>query len=242
MTVALLVALATLCWPSRAGRRASQSLARGGPGTPQVPRAQTSVRTRVAQQLTRLVPARRSAPMAQDLLPLLDALAAALRAGLPPAAAVSLAAEGHSDGLRAAVVRPVLDAARAGRPTAAAWERAARAGGGVELAAVARAVGLSEQLGAPLADAVAGAAEAVRARREMHRRLQTATAGARATAALLTALPLGGLGVAATMGVGPTELYGSPPALASLLLGLLLLGLGRLIVHRLIRRVGTAPP
>lgn len=241
MTVALLVALASLCWPSRAGRRASQSLVRA-PDAPQDPRAQASARARVGQLLTRLAPWRRATPAGQDLLPLLDALAAALRAGLPPAAAVSLAAEGQSDGLRAVVVRPVLDAARAGRPTAAAWERAARARGGVELAAVARAVALSEHLGAPLADAVAGAAQAVRARREMYRRLQTATAGARATAALLTALPLGGLGVAATMGVGPTELYGSPAALASLLLGLLLLALGRLIVHRLIRRVGTAPP
>lgn len=171
------------------------------------------------------------------LLPLLDGYAAALRAGLPATGALEVvASSGPASWTR--LVRPVLAAASDGRPTAPAWSRLARVHRSAELALVARSVALSERLGAPLAAAIGAAAKAVRARQQHDQRLRTATAGARATATLLTALPLGGLGVAAVLGLGPRELYGSLPALLSLLLGLVVLLLGRAVVAVLVTRLG----
>ena len=60
----------------------------------------------------------------------------------------------------------------------------------------------------------------------LERAVDVATAGARATAAVLGLLPLAGVGLAALLGVGPTRLYGSPAALASASAGLVLLGVG----------------
>ena len=92
-----------------------------------------------------------------------------------------------------------------------------------------RSIGLTHHSG------VATAGTAVRTARDTRRAVAAATAGARATMNLLTALPIGGVVVAATVGVGPAQLYGSVPAQGCLLLGACLLLLGRWWVARLTR-------
>uniref|UniRef100_UPI003B8491F6 hypothetical protein n=1 Tax=Segeticoccus rhizosphaerae TaxID=1104777 RepID=UPI003B8491F6 len=69
------------------------------------------------------------------------------------------------------------------------------------------------------------------------RRVEAASAGARATMNLLTVLPVGGAAVAAMLGISPIALYTqSPLALGCLVLGLALLMVGRLMVRRMVRR------
>src|SRR5699024_7305722 len=161
---------------------------------------------------------------------------AALRVGLPPAEALALA-------LRAAAVPVrddllgVLQAAREGRACGPAWLRVARSTSSTELALLARAWLVSARLGAPLADAVDNAAHAMRSHRELASALETATAGARTTALILTLLPVAGVGIALLMGVTPGELYASPAALVSLSLGVVLILIGRLVVARMIAAV-----
>ncbi|HSP61220.1 MAG TPA: hypothetical protein VLO09_09175, partial [Ornithinimicrobium sp.] len=103
--------------------------------------------------------------------------------------------------------------------------------------AVARAWAVAAATGAPLAAAVRASAEAARERRRLHRAVEVATAGARATGRVLALLPLAGLGLAALLGIGPRELYAHPLAAGAAGVGLLLLGLGRLLVGRLVHRV-----
>ncbi|WP_109470937.1 type II secretion system F family protein [Ornithinimicrobium cavernae] len=178
---------------------------------------------------------RRTGEDATRWLPLLDQLSAALRVGLPPAETLALTLRAGPSATREHLAL-VLEAAREGRSCGPAWLRAARATSSVELELLARAWGISERLGAPLADAVDSAAHAMRAHRDLASRLETATAGARTTATILTLLPVAGIGMALMMGVGPTTLYGSPVALLSLGLGVVLIALGRVVVARMIAR------
>ncbi len=170
------------------------------------------------------------------MLHLLDALAAALRTGLPPVAALEVVAEGLDTTHRQRWVQPVLRVARDGRGVGPVWHRLARTTGTPELAALGRAWGLSEAHGVPLAAAAASAARTSRDRQQHRRKVATATAGARATAGLLTLLPLSAPVLAALVGVTPGRLYASPVAVASTGAGLAMLALGRLLVARMVRR------
>lgn len=232
----LLAVLAVLLWPGGSARRA-RALALGqrrlrGLGAPTRPGPGRPGGWRRSRWWRR-----RSATYPSVLLPLLDGYAAALRSGLPATGALAVVIDSGPPTARR-LLGPVLAAASGGRPTAPAWSRLARAHRSAELALVARSVALSERLGAPLATALTTAALSVRSRQEHDQRLRTATAGARATATLLTALPLGGLGVAVVLGLSPRELYGSLPAVLSLLLGVVVLVLGRAAVAVLVARVG----
>ncbi|WP_162802173.1 type II secretion system F family protein [Ornithinimicrobium murale] len=169
-------------------------------------------------------------------LPLLDQLSSSLRVGLPPAEALALSLRGSEERVREQLAG-VLDAARAGRACGPAWLRAARSAQSGELELLARSWLISERLGAPLADAVDSAGRALRSGRDLASRLETATVGARTTAAILSLLPVAGLGIALLMGIGPNELYGTPVALLSLGLGVAVILVGRLIVARMITRV-----
>lgn len=231
---ALLTALAVLVWPGRRAARAVRAGALRHTGS-----AESGVsrwRGAVTSARGRLGWSGRARTRDSDLwLPVLDQLAASLRAGLPPTDALSLALTGASGPVRTAVA-VVLDAARDGRPCAPAWARVARSASSPEVELLARSWAVSEQLGAPLADAVVSTARALRSRRDLASRLETATAGARTTATILTLLPLAGVGLALLMGIGPTTLYGSVPAVVSLLGGLLLLIMGRVVVTGMISR------
>ncbi len=72
----------------------------------------------------------------------------------------------------------------------------------------------------------------------MDQKLSSATAGARATSALLSVLPIGGVGIALMLGIDPLTLYGNPLALASAICGLGVLLVGRWLVNFMIGRVG----
>lgn len=238
VVVGLALWAAVVLWPGSAARRAVGP----APGTEREPRSFAGLGDRVRGEGTsiRRLLSRRGAPAAADLVPLLDAFAAALRAGLTPSAALALAGRDVAVPLRDLVVAPVLDAHAAGRPAAPAWQRAARGARLPALHVVARSVGLSESLGAPLAEAMAAAAAQVRAGLERERRLRSATAGAGATAGVLTGLPVLGILAATAIGLGPGRLYGSVPGMVSLGLGIALLLSGRVVVRRMIRRVEAA--
>ncbi|WP_170230814.1 type II secretion system F family protein [Ornithinicoccus hortensis] len=171
------------------------------------------------------------------MLTLLDSAAAALRTGLPTVEALDVAGAAVSDRVRHEVVVPVVQAAQEGRAVAPVWQKIARRSGDPDLAALGRAWALSERTGAPLADALTTAATVARARLEQERRVEAATAGARATSTLLTLLPVGGMGVGMLLGVSPGALYGTAFAQASLGVGLVTLLLGRVVVRRMVARV-----
>lgn len=285
MIAGVLLALAVLCWPSRAAlRRAAaaaglsartgparvarvagvgSSATSGGstaggstPGGRTGPRGGGLTPTGVSPggRLWDRLPWRESA-LAHRLeaivrglrggrhgpvLPLLDAAAAALRAGLPTVEALDVAGGAVPESQRARIVAPVVQAAREGRSVAPAWQKVARQTGAPDLAAVGRAWALSERTGAPLAEALGTAATVARARLAHRRRVDAATAGAHATSALLTLLPLGGVGVGLVLGLSPTVLYGTPVAQASLGVGLVTLLLGRVVVRRMVARVAES--
>lgn len=229
------VLAAVLSWPAGRAERAVRARAsRDGPlaGNPS-----TRWRAVLASAGRRLgLPGRGSVSESARWLPLLDQLSASLRVGLPPAEALSLALSGSDEQVRERLA-VVVDAAREGRACGPAWLRAARSARSAELELLARSWLISERLGAPLADAVDSAGRALRSGRDLASRLETATAGARTTATILTLLPVAGIGIALLMGIAPTQLYGTPVALVSLTVGAAVIVVGRLIVSRMITRV-----
>lgn len=104
---------------------------------------------------------------------------------------------------------------------------------------VAQARELSLACGVPLADAWASAAGLLREEETLRRKVAVALAGPRATMRLLTVLPIAGPVVGLVFGIDPVRLYlGSPVAGGCLVLGLLLLALGRWWCARLLGRLG----
>lgn len=171
---------------------------------------------------------------------LLDALAAALEAGMPTDAALRLALDTAGDnGHLPEAWSELRRAAALGLPLAPSWARLARRTGSPTVAAAARAWAVSTATGAPLAAAIRSSAHASREGRRLDRAVEIATAGARATATVLALLPLGGIGLAALMGIGPSSLYGSTAALVSAGAGLALLLLGHLVVRTMVGRVSA---
>lgn len=168
----------------------------------------------------------------------LDALAPALRAGLAPVVALGCLdlTVARSSGVSVLLTR-LVEAAEQGAPLAPVWMSHARDAGSPELALIGRAWALSESLGAPLADCVGTAADLVRQRIARERRLAVALAGPRATMTVLTVLPLAGPGVGLLLGIGPAELYSGVPALASVILGIVFLAVGRLWCAAMVRRL-----
>ncbi|MEP7369528.1 MAG: type II secretion system F family protein [Dermatophilaceae bacterium] len=181
-----------------------------------------------------------------DLLTLLESIAPALEAGIAPASALQIAADSRSDPTHLdpleGLVRAMAAAAADGDKLGPLWREAAGAAGSAELLLLAQAWSLTEDMGAPLAQAVRTAAGLIEARIAQERRLTAALAGARATVNVLTVLPLGGPLVALFLGIGPGELYGGSPLTGgSLALGLVLAGLGRLWVRRMLAAVARGP-
>lgn len=227
MIVGLLLAAAVLCWPPPAAWQAVAAVA----GAPE-PAGRWA-----GAWVASLVRWRRKRGSGDDVAAQVEAVAAALRAGLP----VSEAWSGLTFGSTAAGEAPaVLRAVTAGRSPAAALRRHARISGDLEWAMAARAWAVSERSGAPLAVALSLAARSGRARRAQDRQVQAAAAGARATMTVLTGLPLAGVLVAAAMGLSPAAVYGNPVGLGIAAAGLPLILVGRRISSRLIRAVERA--
>jgi tight adherence protein B len=173
-------------------------------------------------------------------LALLDGIAAGLEAGLLTHRAVELAVAsltGPQAGPAGHPWRELTRAAELGQPLAPVWARLGRRTGSPTCAAVARAWWVASATGAPLAGAVRAGATAARERRRLVRAVEVATAGARAMATVLTVLPVAGVGLAALLGIDPLTLYATGPALASAVAGACLVGVGRLVVTRMVRGV-----
>jgi tight adherence protein B len=136
-----------------------------------------------------------------------------------------------------------LDATAArGDPLAPAWWAYAAAVDSDDLRLVAAAWSLCETLGAPLAPTVATVAEVVRRRRAVRHRITAALAGPQATMRVLAALPLSGPFVAMVVGVPPSELYAGAAGLFSLVVGVVLLLVGRAWAARMVRAVALEQP
>lgn len=218
----------------RPGPQAARDVGRA-PGHDGVPRRRPVHRWSVLRRrVSSLLGGERGRAEAEEVL-VLDGLAAALEAGLPTGQALHLALDaGQLHRGRTWSWEELWRASGEGQPLAPVWARVARRTGSPTLSAVARAWTVASVTGAPLATAVRAGAEAARERRRLHRAVEVATAGARATGRVLALLPLAGVGLAALLGIGPRELYAHPLAAGAAGAGVLLLGVGRLLVGRLV--------
>ncbi|MDO5740670.1 MAG: type II secretion system F family protein [Ornithinimicrobium sp.] len=230
LVLAVLAVLSVLLWPSRAADRPVIHDAATGP-------ARGQGVTPLADRLASIRRLRSRGPERQEVM-LLDGVAAALEAGLPTeqALAVVLDAQSRSAGESSAWAE-LRRAAREGQALAPAWARLARRTASPTVMSVSRAWAVASATGAPLAAAARSSAQAARERHRLQRAIQIATAGARATALVLSLLPIAGVGLAAIVGIGPAALYASPVALASAGVGLGLLVVGHLLVGRLVAGV-----
>lgn len=140
--------------------------------------------------------ARRSAE-----LELLSALAAELRAGRHPAAALAAVPAPADAGLESALAAARATAALGG-DVGASLRRGATSSA---LAKLAAAWQLSEDCGAPLADLLAQVATDLRSTVELHRTADVELTGARATGLVLAVLPLLGVALGAAMGANPMK-------------------------------------
>ncbi|MFL6077164.1 MAG: type II secretion system F family protein [Mycobacteriales bacterium] len=142
----------------------------------------------------------------QAAVEVVAALAAELRAGRPPEAALACVAEIPGP------YGPTL--------TEASATGAIRPTGDPLLARLAAAWRVSESSGAPLAGVLDQLEEELRAAARAHRQLRAQLAGPKASARLLAVLPLLGLLLGAQLGADPRHLFAEQPAAAvSLLIG-----------------------
>lgn len=187
----------------------------------------------------------RQASSAEGLADLVELLVPSLRAGAAPHEALRIATlvVGDRAGL-SGLTQALRSAAEAGGPLGEAWAGESAQSGRLprrELDFLARAWTLSEQTGVPLAEALATAARVMRARQAAERSLAAATAGARASMAVLALLPAAGPAIGLLFGFSPLGLYtGSPAAAASVFTGVLL-GLAGLAWSRSILRRAIRP-
>ncbi|GAA6527534.1 type II secretion system F family protein [Intrasporangium sp. DVR] len=187
---------------------------------------------------------RRSSSSLSGALALLEGVAPALEAGLPPAVAVRLSGASlgsTTDSGTARWVAQLAEACDQGGPIASVWRSWAAESESAELGFVAAAWQLSEVTGAPLADAVHRAVAALHQARERARRVHVAVAGPRATVLVLTVLPLTGPLFGLACGVTPSDLYlDSPISTGAALAGLGLIWVGRRWCRRLVDGAAAA--
>lgn len=212
-TSAAAVALAVLCWP--AGRILAPAAAR--------PRAGRSGRVRVRRR------GRRGAPTPADqVLQVLDMVAAQVRAGAAPAQAWSAALDVVD--VPRTTAEPVADLVRwAGDASVAQPAQAAAA-----------AWRLADTTGAPLADLLDSVCATLRAERADQAAVEAALAGPRATSRLLLALPVAGIGLGELIGASPVHvLWATPAGRACALTGSALLLVGRVWMRRQVASVAA---
>lgn len=239
----VLAVLAVLVCPSRPGAGLMAPADRRGGGLRVSHGGDARVRTLLYRARGRL--AGRQASPSDGLADLVELLVPPLRAGAAPHEALRIATLVVGDRAGLSVLTQALrSAAEEGRPLAEAWAGASAHSARLpqrELDFLGRAWTLSEETGVPLAEALVTAARVMRARQAGERSLAAATAGARASMALLALLPAAGPAIGLLFGFSPLGLYtGSPAAAASVVTGVLL-GLAGLAWSRSILRRAMRP-
>ena len=179
-------------------------------------------------------------PLGSVFTTLVQGIAPAVEAGVPPpvavATAASVAARTAESPQMAVELADLGAVATTGAPLAATWAALAARHPDAGLEPVARAWALSDRVGCGLSDALSTAVATMREQEDHRRRVAAATAGPRATMQLLTLLPVAGIGISAFIGVDPIRLYTGRPGLIALLLGLALLWAGRRMIRTMIAR------
>lgn len=228
---------------ARAGRR--RCVAAGTAGSlvallgvlPVVPAAAVSVVVGLAIHLAWTARGRRARRGVEEAgVDCVAALAAELRAGRPPPAALATVAEHTTGSLQASLAEAARTAALGG--DTAAVLRDADAGGG-DLRRLAAAWRLSVSSGCSLA-AVLDAVDAdLRCRQQQRRQLSGLLSGPRATAGLLALLPVLGLAMGSALGADPLHvLTATGPGQLALAAGVGLDVAGVLWTARLVRGAG----
>ena len=246
----LLASSGVLLWPDSFGRRRLEILPGFSSASVSDVHAPSLVPASAWERARHWLPGREAAAVSTPgLLGLLEAIAPALEAGMPPASALRIAADarsgpagpGRPDPL-AALAKGMASVAADGVALGPLWHEAADSARSAELLLLAQAWSLTEDIGAPLAQAVRTTAGMLEAHIAHERRLATAVAGAKATVNVLTVLPIGGPLLALVLGIGPVELYGgSRLTQGSLALGVCLTVIGRWWVRRMVRAVARGP-
>lgn len=163
-----------------------------------------------------------------EVIEMCDALVAELKAGLPVRRAVENACAPWPE------FRPVVATARLGGDVAGAFSQASHRPGAAGLRLVAASWQVSGQAGAGLAVVLDRVATTLRSEEEAHTEVTAALGPPRATAKLLTGLPVVGLVLGTTMGVDPVGfLLGDVAGNVCLAIGLALALLGLGWVERL---------
>jgi tight adherence protein B len=173
-----------------------------------------------------------------DAAELAEHLAAAFRAGLPPSRTWALLAArpGPFAGLAAAVALRTELGLPGGRSLLRAAGRR-----GAAVVPLAAALDLCERSGAPTADVLDRLAAGLRAEAAAATDARIALAAPRATAGVLSLLPIAGLGLGALLGVDTVHVLVSTSAgHACLVLGAAAWAAGRWWIRRLVASAGSA--
>lgn len=198
--------------------------------------AALAVRKRRAVRRT----AHHQATAAEQLAAAVARITDELRAGSHPAAALAgIDADGP---LARSVLAPAAVAARLGDGIVPALRRggAARAEISADVERIASAWALAERHGIPLADLLGRAHEDIRWRVRFAATVRAQLAGPRATAAVLTTLPVLGIALGQLIGADPIGvLRGGPLGQVLLVVGVLLLAAGSAWSERIL---GSAVP
>ncbi|WP_116112377.1 type II secretion system F family protein [Austwickia chelonae] len=182
-----------------------------------------------------LVAQRRRRHQEEALLAVIDALAPALEAGLPPAWALAEAGRSATDPDVQELFADIADQAAQGTALGELLSRRLDSRPTVEgTDLLARSWSLADHLGTPLARTTRTVAELLRARRTARQQVETAITEARTTVRVLIALPLTGPLFALAVGLPPGQLYRSAPALVAVAAGGVLLVLGRRWMNHLV--------
>ena len=194
---------------------------------------------RARDRVVRLRPARAArAGALPDAAELSEHLAAAFRAGLPPARTWALLA-----GRPGAFARLAAGAAlrtELGMPGGRSLLRSAGRHGAA-VVPLAAALDLCERSGAPTADVLERLAAGLRAEAAAATDARIALAAPRATAGVLSLLPVAGLGLGVLLGVDTVHVLVSTPAgHACLVLGLAAWGAGRWWIRGLVASARSA--
>lgn len=159
-----------------------------------------------------------------ELAAVAESIAMAMRAGATPERAVAVARR-QASGRWGVVLDELWRSLADGHDVSPVWSRVARER--PEAAFLSGAWSLSERLGSPLAPTMSTAAEVMRGRLAVQRRVDAASSGPRATMMMLTLLPVAGLCAGLAFGVPPWEVVShSRVTMASVAMGLVLTCVG----------------